>query len=381
MSINPAHRCAYLTQIDQIQQLNMRERAALEPVTERFSFRANDYYLSLIDWDDPNDPIRRAVVPHPQELDEWGRLDPSDEKTYTVMPGVEHKYPSTVLLLVSNVCDSICRYCFRKRVFIQPEAEHLHDVPAAVEYIRQHDEVTNVLLTGGDPLMLATAKLTDIVARLRQIEHVQIIRVGSRVPAFNPYRIIDDPSLLETIEQHSTASRRLYVMTHFIHPRELTDAAIEAVGRLQKAGAIAANQTPLVRGINDDPDTLADLLAKLSFIGDVPYYIFQCRPATGNRAYTVPIEEGYEIVERAKARLSGLAKRIRYTMSHATGKIEIIGKTADHVYFKYHRAADDADSGRLLVFASNPKAYWLDDYEEVTRDYPADLPYRSHGPE
>jgi KamA family protein len=321
------------------------------------------------------------VIPDVREVEEWGRLDPSDEKTYTVMPGLEHKYPSTVLLLVSNVCEGICRYCFRKRVFIQPTSEHLHDLPAAIAYIASHDEVTNVLLTGGDPLTLPTERLTDIVRRLREIEHVQIIRIGSRVPAFNPYRITDDPSLAEMIQRYSTAEKRIYVMTHFIHPRELTDVAIEGVGCLQQSGAITANQTPLIRGINDDPETLADLLAKLSFIGDVPYYVFQCRPAIGNKTYTVPIEEGYEIVEQAKARVSGLAKRVRFTMSHATGKIEVIGKLADRVYFKYHRAADDADSGRILVFASNPHAYWLDDYDEVTSDYPATLPYRSYGPE
>lgn len=381
MAMNPAHRIRYMTKVDQIQQLSDADQASLGRVTEEYAFRCNDYYLSLIDWDDPDDPIRRVVVPHVGELDEWGRLDPSDEKTYTVMPGVEHKYPSTVLFLVSNVCAGICRYCFRKRVFITPRAEHLRDIPAAIEYVRAHEEVTNVLLTGGDPLILATANLAEIIRQLRQIDHVQIVRIGTRVPAFNPYRISDDPTLLEMIEQYSTAAKRIYVMTHFIHPRELTDVAIRAVGLLQEAGAITANQTPLIRGVNDDPETLADLLRQLSSIGDVPYYIFQCRPARGNKAYTVPIEEGYEIIEQAKSRVSGLAKRLRYTMSHATGKMEVIGKLGGHVYFKYHRAADDVDSGRIMVFASNPDAYWFDDYDEVICEYPVNLPYRSHGPE
>jgi L-lysine 2,3-aminomutase len=170
-------------------------------------------------------------------------------------------------------------------------------------------------------------------------------------------------------------------MTHFIHPRELTDPAVKAVSLLQKAGALIANQMPLIRGVNDNPRIMAKLLAKLSFIGAVPYYIFQCRPAIGNKAYTVPIEEGYEIVEQAKALVSGLAKRVRFVISHSTGKIEIIGRTEDFVYFKYHRAAKDADSGRFLALASNPNAYWLDDYTEVIRDYPIDLPYRSYGPQ
>jgi KamA family protein len=381
MATNPAHSCKYLTSIEQIGPLSDREKRVLADVARRFAFRCTDYYLSLIDWDDPNDPIRRIVIPHVQEDDAWGRLDPSDEKAYTVLPGLEHKYNSTALLLVSGVCEGICRYCFRKRVFIRSEPECLRDVPAAVRYITEHKEITNVLLTGGDPLSLATSKLDEIIGQLRQIDHVQIVRIGTRAPAFNPYRIIHDPDLLRMIERYSTAEKRLYVMTHFIHPRELTDVAVEGVGRLQKAGAITANQTPLIRGVNDDPETLAHLLARLSFIGDVPYYIFQCRPASGNRAYTVPIEEGYDIVEQAKSRVSGLAKRVRYVMSHATGKVEIIGKLADRVHFKYHRAADDRDSGRFLVLASNPAACWLDDYEEIARDYPGELPYQTYGPE
>ena len=364
-----------------MEQLNEREQAELQKVTEHFAFRSNDYYLSLIDWDNPNDPIRRIVIPHIQELDEWGRLDPSDEKSYTIVPGLEHKYHSTALLLVSNVCDGICRYCFRKRVFIKRQSEYLQDLPAAVQYIKQHNEITNVLLTGGDPLALKSSKLEDIIRQLREIEHVQIIRIGTKMPAFNPYRIVDDPALPEIVNKYSTGKKKIYFMTHFVHPKELTELAIRSVELLQKSGAVIANQMPLIRGVNDNPEVLADLLGKLSFIGAAPYYIFQCRPAIGNKAYTVPIEEGYEIIERAKAMVSGLAKRLHFVMSHSSGKVEIIGKTKELVHFKYHRAADDKDSGRFLVFKSNPNAYWFDDYEEVVRDYPSHLPYRSYGPE
>jgi KamA family protein len=316
-----------------------------------------------------------------QELDEWGRLDPSDEKSYTILPGLEHKYNSTALLLVSNVCDGICRYCFRKRVFIEPQSEYLRDLPAALAYIKQHHEITNILLTGGDPLVLTTSKLENIIRQLREIGHVKIIRIGTKMPAFNPSRIIDDPALLEMVNKYSTKRKKIYFMTHFVHPRELTDLAVRAVRLLRKAGAIIANQMPLIRGVNDNPDVLAELLAELSFIGAVPYYIFQCRPAIGNKTYTVPIERGYEIIEQAKAQVSGLAKRARFVMSHSSGKIEIIGKTEERVYFKYHRAASDEDSGRFLVFKSNPNACWLDDYDEIIRDYPVNLPYRSYGPE
>jgi L-lysine 2,3-aminomutase len=170
-------------------------------------------------------------------------------------------------------------------------------------------------------------------------------------------------------------------MTHFVHPRELTDVAVEAVALLQKAQAKLANQTPLIRGVNDDPKVLAELLARLSFIGAIPYYIFQCRPALGNKAYTVPIEEGYEIVRQAKSLVSGLAKRAQYAMSHSSGKIEIVGKTKDKVYFRYHRAFRDEDSGRFMVFKSNPKAYWFDDYDELVEDYPIDVPQMLHSPD
>jgi lysine 2,3-aminomutase len=381
MEIKTGTTCKYLTHIEQLDQLSNQEKRELNRVTEQFSFRANDYYLSLINWDDPNDPIRRIIIPHIDELNEWGQLDPSNEENYTILPGLEHKYNSTVLLLTSNVCDGICRYCFRKRVFINPQSEYLRDIPAAMQYIKQHKEITNVLLTGGDPLVLTTSKLENIIRQLRKINHVQIIRIGTKIPAFNPYRIIKDPSILEMIKNYSTERKRIYIMTHFVHPKELTTIAIKAVHLLQKAGAVLANQAPLIRGLNDDPEIMAELLKQLSFVGAVPYYIFQCRPALGNKTYTVPIEEGYEIIEKAKSMVSGLAKRARYTMSHATGKIEIIGKTDESIYFKYHRAAYDADNGRFLAFKRNPNAYWLDDYDESVRDSGIATSYRAYGPD
>lgn len=364
----------YITQVEDLERLSEQERAELKKVSERFAFRANDYYLSLINWDDPDDPIRRIVIPDICELDKWGRLDPSNEKAYTVMPGLQHKYHSLALFLVTNECEALCRYCFRKRLFIKSETEYLKDWDAAYQYVSEHTEITNILLTGGDAFVLPTSQLKQILAKLREIKHVKIIRLGTRMPSYNPYRVTDDPSLLSIIERYSTDEEKIYVMTHFVHPRELTDIAIECVSLLQKTGAKLANQTPLIRGVNDDPKVLAELLDRLSFMGVAPYYIFQCRPAVGNKAYTVPIEEAYEIVEQAKSLVSGLAKRVRYTMSHTTGKIEIVGKTKDHVYFKYHRAFKDEDSGRFMVFASNPDACWFDDYKEQIKDRRITLP-------
>lgn len=353
----------YITSLNAIEAFAESERAKLAQVTDKYKFRANEYYLSLIDWNDPDDPIRNLIIPNIHELDEWGRLDPSNECAYTVIPGLEHKYDSTVLLLISSVCGGICRYCFRKRVFINKNEEILTDLPAAVRYISEHKEITNILLTGGDPLMLSTGKLREIITAFQQIEHVRIIRIGTKVPAFNPYRILEDSELLDLFESTGNTNTQLYVLVHFNHARELTDVAVDAVNALRKTGAELANQTPLIRGINDNPQTMADLFQSLSFIGVPPYYVFQCRPASGNKGYAVPVEEGYQIIKQANSIVSGLAKRARFTMSHTTGKIEIVGLTASHIYFRYHRAADNDDSGRLLIFERNPAAYWLDDYE------------------
>jgi len=369
----------YYRDLRDIKHLTVREREALSCVTERFAFRVNEYYLSLIDWADPEDPIRRMVIPHADELKEWGCPDPSGEETYTVLPGLEHKYPSTVLLLVSNVCECICRYCFRKRIFMACQKELIRDIPAAVKYIASRPEITNVLLTGGDPLVGATRKLERIICELRKIDHVKIIRIGTRMPVFNPYRIVNDRSLADMISRYSLPDKRIYIMTHFSHSRELTEAARAALDSLLKAGAILHNQCPLIRGVNDDAETLAELFRQLSYAGVTPYYLFQCRPALGNYGYTVPIEQGYEIYEGARARMSGLAKSMRYVMSHTTGKVEIVARTSTQVYFKYHRATCDADSGRIVVCKSNPTAYWLDDYDEIA--HPELMRYQAYGPD
>jgi lysine 2,3-aminomutase len=289
------------------------------------------------------------------------------------MPGLEHKYHDTAVLLISIVCGGICRYCFRKRVFINPRKDLLNDLPAAVEYLEQHPEITNVLITGGDPLALSTKKLEKIIDALLPLENIKIIRIGSKMPAFNPYRILDDPSLLMLMRRTSSTDKQLYVLAHFNHPREITDLARQGLKAMLDAGVVIANQTPLIRGINDNPDVLAELFKTLSFVGVPPYYLFQCRPASGNINYSVPIEEAYQIFAQAKAQVSGLAKRARFVMSHRTGKIEILGLTDKHVFFKYHRAFADEDNEKFMVFDRNPYACWLDDYGPPVETQPLEL--------
>ncbi|MDG6258074.1 MAG: KamA family radical SAM protein [Methanomicrobiaceae archaeon] len=359
----------YVTDIEHVVGLTNEEKISLKKVTRWFAFRANDYYLSLIRWKDAEDPIRRLIIPHEGELDTWGTLDPSSEERFTVAPGVQHKYGQTALMLVSDMCGGFCRFCFRKRIFVDDDSEVAFDMGEGLDYIRNHPEISNVLISGGDPLMLPTPKLEAIVAALRTIDHVRIIRIGSKIPAYNPFRITQDPSLLRMIARHSTPARRIYVMTHFDHPREMTDAARRAIAQLQQSGAILMNQTPLIRGVNDNPVVLAELFNQLSYAGISPYYVFQCRPSTGNKIYTVPVEEAYRIVEMARARCSGLAKSARFVMSHASGKIEVTGNTAKAIIFRYNQAAESDNTGRVLVYARNPRAYWFDDYTDCITSY------------
>ncbi|MBX3394064.1 MAG: 4Fe-4S cluster-binding domain-containing protein [Phycisphaerae bacterium] len=366
-----APRVRYIRDIDKLTQIPPAERDKLKKVAERYVFRANDYYLGLINWDDPDDPIKQLIIPREEELNDWGQLDASNEASVTVTNGVQHKYPDTVLLLCNEVCGAYCRYCFRKRLFMDDNDEVTRDVSAGIRYIAEHPEVTNVLLTGGDPLLMATRKLRQIIGGLREIEHVRIIRIGSKMPAFDPWRILNDPDLQELLSTYSTPMRRIYLMAHFDHPRELTEAAIEGIDRFIRCGVICVNQCPLIKGINDDPDVLSDLYRKLSWIGCPPYYLFQGRPTAGNEPYEVPIVRGWDIFREALRRGSGLARRARYSMSHETGKIEIAGVDDQYIYLRYHRAKDPSLRGKFMVYRRNDEAYWLDQLEPVS---PADAP-------
>lgn len=374
-------KVTYLTRLEQVPQLSSSEKAELAPVEARYAFRTNTYYLGLIDWSDPDDPIRRIAIPTKDELADWGRLDASDEHLYVKAPGLEHKYEFTALLLVSDVCGGFCRFCFRKRLFMDDITEVSRDVSEGMDYIREHPEINNVLLTGGDPLMLPAKRLDQILAELRTMQHVQIIRIGSKIPVFNPSRLTSDPALLETLQRHSREDRHIYLMVHFNHPREITPEATHGIALVHKAGVITANQTPMLRGVNDDPAVLAELFNRLSYIGVAPYYVFIGRPTRGNKHFLVPVEKALEIFEQARMNCSGLAKRARLVMSHASGKIEIVGRTEDHIYMRYHRAADPGMKGRFLALRSNPDALWFDDYPEIEAEYSTENPFRCYGPE
>jgi lysine 2,3-aminomutase len=347
--------------IQLVDGLSQQEKEQLQKVTERFSFSSNDYYLSLIDWKDKDDPIRRIIIPNPDELEVYGDLDVSREKENYVASGCQHKYTNTAVLLVVDACAGYCRFCFRKRLFRDDIQETTLDVKEGLEYIAVHPEIDNVLLTGGDPLILSPNRLEAILKDLREIPHVKIIRIGSKVPAYNPMRIYENQELLDVLSKYSYSSKRIYVMTHFNHPLELTAKAHRALDALQKTGVVLCNQTPILKGVNDDSKVLSELMNQLSFAGVAPYYFFINRPVIGNSSFEVSIKRAYNLVEEAKKFVSGLAKRVRLVMSHATGKIEILHVTEDKVYLKYHQAKDPKDYNRLLVCNLTTEAAWFDD--------------------
>lgn len=355
----------YITDIDKIPNIDPADRERLRQVSSRYAFRASAYYLSLIDWSDPADPLRRIVIPDVGELEDWGALDASNEADNTPVRGVQHKYPHTVLLLCNEVCGAYCRYCFRKRLFMNDNDEVSLDVRAGLAYIAERPQVTNVLLTGGDPLLMSTTRLTRIIEGLRAIPHVRIIRIGSKMPAFEPSRLGEDEALLALFQRHSTVDRRIYLMAHFDHPRELTPAALAALERGRQAGLAIVNQCPIIRGVNDDPSVLAALFRALSFAGIAQYYLFQGRPTAGNRPFETTLVESFSIFQDAMRRVSGLAKRARLVMSHASGKVEIVGVDAQHIYLRYHRAKDPRNEGRFLVCYRDDGAQWLDELVEV----------------
>ena len=361
------HHVRYVRSAAQVPGIPAEAAETVSEVAKRYVFRANDYYLNLIDWDDAADPIRQLVIPRREELTDFGKLDASNEAANTVVQGVQHKYRDTALVLVNSVCGAYCRYCFRKRLFMDENDESIHDLGPAFQYIGSHPEITDVLLTGGDPLIMSTPKLRGIVERFAAMPHIRTIRIGSKMPAFNPHRLLDDPSLLALFREFSTDERAIYVMAHFDHPRELTPQAREGIICARENHARVVNQCPVIRGINDDSDVLAELVTTMTNLGAPQYYLFQCRPTAGNAAYEMPLVRGWTLFSEAMKKVSGLSRRTRYCMSHATGKIEVLGLDEEFIYLRYHRAKNPADEGRVMVCHRDDEAFWFDGLTQVER--------------
>ena len=338
----------------------------LQHIVEIHPMRIPRYYLSLIDWDDPQDPLRRMAVPDVDELDLSGSYDTSGEADNTKMPGLQHKYPQTALILTTNRCSMYCRHCFRKRLVGLPTNEVMRRFGEAARYIEEHPEITNVLLSGGDPLVLKTSLIEAFLARLSKIPSLEFIRIGSRVPVTFPDRILTDDDLVTTLRKYSRKVKQLYLVTQFNHPREITEKSTQAVSRLLDAGLVVLNQAILLKSVNDDPRVMADLQTRLTGIGVSPYYVFQCRPVRRvKRHFQVPLKAGCAIIDEAKKLLDGPSKRFRYIMSHRTGKIEIVGVMGNEIYLKYHQARDPNRVGKLFKRRLTPDAGWLDDLPHI----------------
>ena len=341
--------------------LSGQEAEMINEISRLYPAFINKYYLSLINPEDPEDPIRKMSVPSEWELSEGGHPDTSGEASNTVLPGMQHKYDETALILSTSQCAMYCRHCFRKRMVGLTDdeiAKHLDEMAA---YIRAHPEISNVLISGGDAFMNSNRRIREYLDTFVDLEQLDLIRFGTRVPVVLPQRITMDPELQDILEEYGER-KQLYVVTQFNHPNEVTEQAAEAVKVLRKLGIIVRNQTVLLKGINDDPQILSDLLRKLTACGVVPYYIFQCRPVRGVlNNFQVPLRKGVRIVEEAKKTQNGQGKCLRYAMSHPTGKIDILGEMDSRkMIFKYHQAKNSENLGKGFLQEVGETQGWLE---------------------
>ncbi len=272
----------------------------LQQAADNFEFRISPAMVDLIK--EPGDPIWRQYVPDLLELDVVdGVMDSLGEDADSPVPNITHRYPDRALFLASPVCASYCRFCTRRRKVGDPEKIPMSQYESAFRYLAEHVEIRDVILSGGDPLLLSDRRLNDILARLRKIEHLEVLRIGSRVPCHLPERIT--PELCAMLRKHHP----LYINTHFNHPDELTPAAVQGLGMLADAGIPLGCQTVLLRGVNDDVDVMKLLMQRLLAARVRPYYIYMCDNVAGVEHFKTTVEKGLEIVEGLRGWTSGLA--------------------------------------------------------------------------
>ena len=273
----------------------------IERIEKRFLIRITPYYLSLIKR--KGDPIYKQIVPDIRELDGDDGLyaDPLAEEKDSPVNNIVHRYPDRCLFLVSHVCASYCRFCTRKRKVGDPSKISATHVDEGIAYIRSHPEIRDVIISGGDPLLLDDDRIEYILSNLRQIPHVQILRIGSRVPCFLPHRITS--KLVKVLKKYHP----LFMNVHFNHPDELTPLATKALSRLADAGIPLGNQTVLLDGVNDNPDVMKELMQKLLKARVRPYYIYQADMVTGSDHFRTKVQKGLEIIKALRGWTSGLA--------------------------------------------------------------------------
>ncbi len=298
-----AHRLNAADDLAQIIRLTDEELVGLN-APNKFRVDITPYFASLIDPDDPNCPVRLQVIPRARELEAFENMmvDSLGEDAHSPAPGLVHRYPDRVLMLVTTQCASYCRYCTRSRIVGDPHAtfsRHQHDLQIA--YLRKTPQVRDVLLSGGDPLILPQKVLEDLLCRLREIPHIEIIRIGTRVPVFLPQRITDE--LVAMLRQFHP----LWMNIHVNHPKEITPELARACARLSDAGIPLGNQSVLLAGVNDHPDTIRKLCHELVKMRVRPYYLYQCDLVAGSGHFRTTIAAGLEIMEALRGHTSGYA--------------------------------------------------------------------------
>ncbi|MCS3765652.1 MULTISPECIES: KamA family radical SAM protein [Bradyrhizobium] len=327
-------------------------------------YHVTRYYREQIANSGYYNQLKYVVEPSVEEFESPGSLDTSGEHDNTVVLGLQHKYAQTGLLLVTDRCASYCRYCFRKRMVGKDSDEIAPDFAQVAQYIAGHPEMTNVLLSGGDPFVLSTAKLNGIVDHLLPIAHLESIRFGTKMIAYEPKRFEDAalPALFQRIHE---AGKAAIIVTHFDHIGEISMDAERKIRSLRAQGVQFLNQSVLLAKVNDDPEILAATFAKCHQIGVRPYYLFQSRPVKGASHFQVPLLRGIEITRGINHRLSGIQKTFKYIMSHYTGKIEILDIGDDHrVYMRYHQNRAFDKIGKIFSRPHVEGACWLDDLPE-----------------
>jgi lysine 2,3-aminomutase len=320
-------------------------REDLDLLGETFALRVNPYYLSLIQ--ERGDPIWKQAIPDIRELDEKGYEDPLGEEKDSPVPGLCHRYPDRVLFYVSHTCAMYCRFCTRKRKVSKSNSANRAQLQMGFDYIWNHPEVRDVVLSGGDPLMLADGTIEHILTSLRAIPHVEIIRIGTRVPVTLPQRVT--PELCNMLKRYHP----IYVNTHFNHPREITEQSRRACGLLADAGIPLGNQSVLLRGVNDDPETMKKLVQGLLAIRVRPYYIYLIDLIKGGGHFRTSVRKGIEIIESLRGHTSGLAvPTLVIDAPGGGGKIPIAPETI--VSFDETEIVVRNYEGRLFRYPSHP---------------------------
>jgi lysine 2,3-aminomutase len=298
------NRITNLRQLQERITLTREERAGVLLSGNKLAFAVTPHFFNLIDPEDPNCPIRRQVIPRLEETDRspLEMADPCGEDSHMPVPGLVHRYPDRVLFLVTDRCASYCRYCTRSRVVSGVGEQELHtNFEEAYQYLESHTEVRDVLLSGGDALLLSDDKLRGILHRLRSIPHVEFVRIGTRIPIFLPQRIT--PELCRMLQEFHP----LWMSIHANHPRELTTEVKAALERLANHGIPLGNQSVLLKGVNDDLDVMKALVHKLVMARVRPYYIYQCDLIHGSAHLRTSVAKGIEIIEGLRGHTTGYA--------------------------------------------------------------------------